>query len=347
VADAGSNIILGPDESFLDFGRHKGLRLGTDSISVHHGDELVTASAVGPELRMDGCVEKLRRAQEHSNALQDELWGFFDSDPYRTLGQIEGDAGWYVFRVQVRRQPPVRIGVVLGDYIHQLRSSLDHFLWQLACWHLGKRPRSHLMFPIKTSMREIDRSIGHLVGKVPDDWLAVIKALQPHDAPDHPLALLEHFWNRDKHQTVIPRPVSEMSALGAIEFHANADAGPILDRRPRFGVRLEDGAEIARVKIKPAGPDPRVDMYGLTSVLVQVEGIPIIFDLSMASFIIRGIVGLFTSGQPAFDSDPTQSHHTVITSLESDDAARALGFHIPDASMRRFGVLGYAPPFSR
>jgi hypothetical protein len=132
--------------------------------------------------------------------------------------------------------------------------------------------------------------------------------------------------------------------LGHIEFRANSDAGSILERRPRSGVSLKDGDELARVRISPQGPNPRVDMYVLTPVKIQSEGgIGFFWDLLPAESILRALLGVFPTGQAATAQVGgaallNRYYMTAITSLADEAAAREAGFYILDPSFRRHGV---------
>jgi hypothetical protein len=303
----------------------------------------VRVDARGIELKLDGILDKLERAHEHREQFQVELREFLDTDPYGALGEIEGEHGWYVFRVEVRRPIPPRLGVLFGEWVHQVRSSLDHLIWELARWHLNRTPPIGTVFPIQTGRAGAERLMARLKGRIPDDFHAAIERLQPIGTDnDHPLVALERLWNRDKHATVIPIPEAETLTLGHIEYRPNRDAGNITERRPRSHVRLEEGAELARVKIAPVGPDPRVDMYVLSPLYIRDEsGISLteLGPLSFAEGVVRGLVALFPGGEAALDLRTPiaylERQLTAITNLDDEAAARKLGFFIGDRNMFR------------
>lgn len=287
-------------------------------------------------------MAKLARAQEHLEALDAELVKFFDSNPYGALGEIEGEDGWYVFRVKTRRQPPPRIGVLLGEYVHQVRSAFDHFAWALAELHTRGTPPSVIGFPIETSRTNFQKKARHrLDGHISPGWFAVIEAMQPYDAHDHALAILERLWNRDKHQTIIPLPVTETMTLGHTEIRPESDAITITERRPRSGVRLEDKAELARVKIATTIQQPHVDMYVCTPAKIRSEsGIDLYWDIGFAESTLYGLLSLFPSGRtdPRAISNSAlllgQIYETAISTLPSEIEAHRRGFFVPDDSGR-------------
>jgi hypothetical protein len=299
------------------------------------------ADAAGMDPDLSGCLAKLARAQEHLHAFDAECRRFFDSDPYRALGEIEGEHGWYVFRVKVIRQPPLRIGVLLGEYVHQVRSAFDHFAFALATVRYGqKTPPESVNFIIETSPKKFGEKSGRLKGKIPDDWFALIEALQPYGAHDDSLAILERFWNRDKHKVVLVLPETETMQLGHTQYLPNGDAAPLTERRARAGVRLVDDAELARVKITAAGPNPRVEMYVLTVAKVASEGrLGFFWDILPAESLLRLLLSVFPGGRTVYDDLSgsillNRVYKTAITTLASEAAAEASGFSIPHKSFR-------------
>jgi hypothetical protein len=315
------------------------------AIEIQFPNYAVRLDASGQEPELGGCLEKLSRAQEHLHTLDSELRTFFDSDPYGAIGEIEGKESWYVFRVKTRREPPPRIGVLLGEYVHQVRSAFDHFAWALARLHYGKGdPPSLVGFPLETSRTNFQKKAQHrLRGHIDPGWVAIIEAMQPYGANDHPLAILERFWNRDKHQLLIPVPVSETLHLGHMQCKAYADSCTITERRPTTGVSLEDHAELGRVKVQATGSNPCVDMYVLTPAKIRSQGgIGFFWDIIPAEFTLRVVMSVFPAGAAAAAAAAltpgglllNRIYQTVVSTLADDNVARSRGFYIPDAKWR-------------
>ena len=308
----------------------------------------VSASAAGFECNPSELLRKLDRLQEHMQVFQREMAHYFWSEPYGALGKIEGNEGWYVFRTKVRRQPPIRLGILLGECVGQLRSVLDHFIWQIAVWHCRpKGPPERLGFPIKTNGGKRRYAINKLRGYIPDDWLAVVEALQPQDRGDSPLAVIEGFWNQDKHQTVIPIAMTGTTGFLGLQYRPNPDSGQILNSRERAGVRLEDGTELCRVKILPQGSNPRVDVYFCTALLVEVQGgqsLMTTLDLGLwvAENLVRCLIATLPGGESALQSNDRNralrgffNHYTtVVTSYDSEAEAALAGVPVIGTRLR-------------
>ncbi|GAC1399098.1 MAG: hypothetical protein NVSMB56_14050 [Pyrinomonadaceae bacterium] len=56
---------------------------------------------------------------------------FINSNPYRIERESDPQTGYNVYRVFDIQTPPVEIGLLAGDVIHNLRSVLDHLAYQL------------------------------------------------------------------------------------------------------------------------------------------------------------------------------------------------------------------------
>lgn len=74
-----------------------------------------------------GCRLKLQQAQCHLWDLQAELERFQESDRDPT--------------------PPLHLGVIVGDFLHNLRCGLDHLVWQLVLLNGATATKSN-QFPI-------------------------------------------------------------------------------------------------------------------------------------------------------------------------------------------------------
>jgi hypothetical protein len=121
-------------------------------------------------------------------------------------------------------QPPERLPILMGDYMFNVRSALDHIAVALG----PRKYRRKLSFPILTSdplarkercgdylNAEAARSWLALCCRLPDDCIAPLTVLQPYQAAalhghrgdHHALALLSSFQNADKHRELIPAVV--------------------------------------------------------------------------------------------------------------------------------------------
>src|SRR3990172_2610601 len=133
--------------------------------------------------------------------------------------------------------PPAAIGLILGDAIHNMRSALDHMVWQLILSNPDPDkpadvPNHMTMFPICDSEEGFRSQVrkGRLRG-VGEDPLAVITRIQPYNSPKlgrdyrkHYLWLLDRLENIDKHR--------RMTITSGVAIHSAArvtHAGTVTD----------------------------------------------------------------------------------------------------------------------
>jgi hypothetical protein len=79
-------------------------------------------------------VVKLDRAREHFATLRAELQAFMSEPPhpYAIVAQKYPDGPVYALRLKVFRAAPVRLGLLVGDFAHNARASLDYLARQLS-----------------------------------------------------------------------------------------------------------------------------------------------------------------------------------------------------------------------
>lgn len=161
---------------------------------------------------MEGVELKIARAAEHLDALGAEASAYLDSNPYQVVGEPRAD-GDMLLVCKVYRYPPLRLSVLLGDFLHNLRSSLDHLAWQLVLAN-GGTPGKKTAFPIlsKKASKPI-RISGGVSAKAAD----LVERFQPYNSTDttpreHPLWVLSTLNNIDKHRdfNIVVLNVSDM-----------------------------------------------------------------------------------------------------------------------------------------
>jgi len=155
---------------------------------------------------LEGAFAKIARARELSHELDGELDEWMRSTQHVMVrAHITGAGVEGILRVVVDHVDslPLRVSVILGEVIHDLRSALDNVAWQLAVQNRGDGAVSRrTSFPICTSETEFDtgRTQARLEHIAPEH-VGVIRDCQPFD-PAHPLARLARLSNTDKHRTI-------------------------------------------------------------------------------------------------------------------------------------------------
>jgi hypothetical protein len=207
---------------------------------------------------LDGVQTKLDRAEEHLMLLGSEIDAFLESKPYVVEGQFEPETHEWVERIRVKSNPPAKLGVIVGDYVHNLRSALDHLAWQLVLLD-GGTPGERTQFPITSTRREFDRQAKRL-GALTDRHLAGIESAQPYHAEDrlkeHPLNSLSYLSNIDKHRIVHPM-FGYIRAEGVQPLRFSGP-GPSPIKQILIGQkRVQEGTPVVRILFHSWADPPR------------------------------------------------------------------------------------------
>ncbi len=209
---------------------------------------------------------KLYRADEHLaeiNALTKPLRERREYPVIETMKPYKKGPLWdYVLDLD-QVQPPERLPILMGDYMFNVRSALDHLAVALA----PRKYRRKVSFPInQTDPLARDQASGDYLDAeaarrwlalsewLPDDCIAALKVLQPYEAAAlhgypaerHALVLLGGFQNADKHRELIPT----VTGLMQVEVEVN---GETIHAVPGFrnGTRVvSDAPEQVDVKVK-------------------------------------------------------------------------------------------------
>ena|GEM_PF-2170485 len=212
---------------------------------------------------------KIEWAAKHFEVLDGEGRTWEESHPYRLWGHLNRETLKYVGGLAVEPKPPRELSLVLGDYVHNLRSALDHLVWQLVIANRqvpGKRNK----FPIaatKAEWRDQVENGGWLKGVHPDA-VAIIKRLQPCSGKgppsDHLLAGLNILDISDKHHVLatgalgIPSPFIKQDEWG---FRGCRGTGALASITLRWPLSvIEDNAEFVTFSFTSISPDFEMEM---------------------------------------------------------------------------------------
>ena len=181
-------------------------------------------------LDLSSVNAKLAWAEEHANALRAEVREWTHSNPIETIrdGEKRGNSAMVRFIAKFVKQPPLeRWGLMFGDFIHNTRSALDHFVYAIAHHESGEIPlpdraQKRLGFPICDSPAEW-RSRCFIIDPLVPATRVRIEGVQPYHRPQiHALpkllALLRDFSNVDKHRLLAPAVCTLHKA--AVHLHA-------------------------------------------------------------------------------------------------------------------------------
>lgn len=200
---------------------------------------------------LSSARQKLDRASQYLDQIDGCVRDFISTHPYSTDTQIEKDGREWAFSVQLEKKPPSDLGLLIGDYIHNLRGALDHLAWQLAGRPTDPRTARQVQFPISTKRANAVNQLETSLPGVDESAKRIIDNLQPYHLyePSLPgvsrlpnvvreLDLIQQLSNWDKHREIALSGLSLMSVTGRRRMDP-------IEEEVRLGP-FEDGAVVAR-----------------------------------------------------------------------------------------------------
>jgi hypothetical protein len=157
-----------------------------------------------------GIRLKLSRALNGIKALDKEVVDFIKTlpYPYRPKLDFNVDTRIITFSVHIEKTPDPMWGVQIGEIVHNLRSALDHIIWELVILNTGQPPAlpTRNQFPIFESEEGFNgRAIDQFLRSVRRDAVELIRSEQPFftgEKRNCPLWHLHELSNLDKHRTI-------------------------------------------------------------------------------------------------------------------------------------------------
>lgn len=258
-------------------------------------------------MSFDGCWAKIARAKEHSQTLNDHIRETFaiKANRPRFGTKFDVESSEYVFLINYLPDLGdffTRTSAIFGDAIHNLRSTLDHLVFELALQRTNgniRHPRA-LEFPITKDIDHWRKEKARCLREVTPAHRTILERYQPYnrinshnfwlsdrvfsDRYGHPFFDLQTFDDLDKHQllntTLIPtramifdqQPYMDMPIPGplggwtiGLEISQRMNA---LHHAPK---PLELGAELFRVPLPRGMVQPDLDVAGDFNQEVVVE----------------------------------------------------------------------------
>ena len=116
-----------------------------------------------------GVHAKINRASDQINSLKADMDRFCEKIRRSIVHEVHKEANEqvWVFR-GATPNVPIEWSVRLGEIFYNLRSALDHLVWQLVLAN-GQTPRRHHAFPIVKDEGDWQRATRRLEGVAPED----------------------------------------------------------------------------------------------------------------------------------------------------------------------------------
>ena len=220
---------------------------------------------------LTGIRAKLRRAKEHQNTLKTEFSIWVEQHANTRRFQIRRDSSWYVVTGEPFPQLDIRFCIIAGDLVHNLRSALDHLVWQLVIRD-GQEPSRRNEFPICYSQKRFRDDVKFRKNKpklsvlygimVDGDAWTIIEKAQPYVSllpEENLIGLIGRLSSLDKHRTLYV----QMPMVGDIKDAISWSPEAIL-LEERIGVQalsFEHPTEVVRYRFAD-NPYPNVQVKG-------------------------------------------------------------------------------------
>lgn len=215
---------------------------------------------------------KLDRAEKHLVEIEDLVSGYEGSHPYAVSTSIEGQQQRETHRLRFTDQPSSKLSLVVGDFVYNLRSALDHIRSALVPKNRERKGYFPIYFPgvweEPVEGENVDRTKARARWRtdtkgVHPDALTILKRVQRHAALDEKksppaLTLLNRIAIKDRHTKL---PVVAI-ALAEVTGTCRRSDG-VVYTLPTWS-RLEGLSDGAKIGV----PDGAVD--------VQIQGTPVV-----------------------------------------------------------------------
>jgi hypothetical protein len=156
---------------------------------------------------LESVRDKIFRAAEHAKGLEPELLRYFETNPGKMVLEPDSPTNDPFFKFVPKEPIPTRFGIIVGDCLQNLRSSLDYLVWELVL-AANNQPGKHHMFPVCSTPEFFKEALSkrkRLEGIHPDA-IAEIDALQPYhlgqDWEKAVVAVIDDIANTNKHRRV-------------------------------------------------------------------------------------------------------------------------------------------------
>jgi hypothetical protein len=130
-----------------------------------------------------GAHGKLTRARKHIEELRAAIAAFFATQPYEIMQEEDTSTGDLIYRLRIHHEVPDDWSLIVGDILHNMRSSLDHLAWRLVELN-NKIPGRHTQFVISADQAAFQRAAQTNLRGVSQTAMTFIENLHPYRGGD-------------------------------------------------------------------------------------------------------------------------------------------------------------------
>lgn len=250
-----------------------------------------------------GVRVKVERAKEHLEDLYALSRDFHRGDPYEIVPHVDPETGDVVYHAWINEQPPLRWSAVIGDAVHNLRSSLDLMVCEVVR-SAGEPVGEQTGFPVFKSAEAFESGHKIKVKGAPDEAVDHIKAAKPYKGGNDAFWTLHRLDIADKHRLLIA-----VAGVSRAAVYDNRETIRALeaDELPAFSAPLlfegetvfpnEDGAEVFRLPPHRGSTEMHVQpQFSFTVAFAEsdvAQGEAVIETLYQLTEFVEGFVSTF------------------------------------------------------
>ncbi len=212
---------------------------------------------------------KWDRANQQLNALNVEIAEFMQSaeKPYKISLKRNSQTGEDCILINIVKKTPIMWSVKIGEIIYNLRSALDHMVYEIASLNCNGTVPARTEFPIFIDeVRFRSEKMGGGMYKMrglPENVRTSIEEIQPfkrEQSPElHRLWALQELSNWDKHRLLHLTSVT----TGTRNLSLKTEGGvTIKATKVRADGEIEDGAELCCYQVTQLSANGQVHMDG-------------------------------------------------------------------------------------
>jgi hypothetical protein len=271
---------------------------------------------------------KIARARQHIFELETFISAFYEANPLRLMVEEGTDPSiqdqMCCWNVRGFTELPPQISIIIGDAVHNLRTSLDILAGDLVQLNSGNR--KNVYFPFAGSANDLDAQINDKkMCRASIDVQKLLRSMKPYKGGNASLRVIHDLDARDKHSAII----ASVGGVASPEFilHFKGQPNPI----PEFASTLHvDGQTLLMLPKTANLPVGSVIPFtsGIVFEEIYPEGCPIKgreVVPTLKGFVdqIEGMVEAFAALFPVNTNYPNAvppkrtMHRALITGLDA------------------------------
>ncbi len=151
---------------------------------------------------------KLERAAEHLKEFEAAALAYLNSKPCAIVvepfpGGLHEQMGTQSWNARIRKPMPTKFSVLIGDFVHNLRTALDLLVCDLVT--ITGKSAADVYFPFCATAADLPRMIrDRKIQRAGMDVVAYIESLKPYKGGNVALRVIHDLDLTDKHRALLP-----------------------------------------------------------------------------------------------------------------------------------------------